>query len=61
MIRDKTMLHDISIIAVVWLEWLETDILALIISWASPLKGSFTVFLFLVRTHILDSNGVWYS
>ena len=25
------------------------------------LKGSFTIFLFLVRTHILDSNEVWYS
>ena len=27
----------------------------------SPLKGSFTIFLFSVRTHILDSNEVWYS
>ena len=27
----------------------------------SPLKGSFTIFLFLVRSHILNSNGVWYS
>ena len=26
-----------------------------------PLKGSFTIFLFFVRTHILDSNEVWYS
>ena len=25
------------------------------------LKGSFTIFLFSVRTHILDSNEVWYS
>ena len=25
------------------------------------LKGSFTIFLFFVRTHILDSNEVWYS
>ena len=25
------------------------------------LKGLFTIFLFSVRTHILDSNGVWYS
>ena len=25
------------------------------------LKGSFTIFLFFVRTHILNSNGVWYS
>ena len=25
------------------------------------LKGSFTIFLFSVRTHILNSNGVWYS
>ena len=25
------------------------------------LKGSFTIFLFLVRSHILNSNGVWYS
>ena len=25
------------------------------------LKGSFTFFLFLVKTHILDSNEVWYS
>ena len=25
------------------------------------LKGSFTFFLFSVRTHILDSNEVWYS
>ncbi len=24
------------------------------------LKGSFTIFLFLVRSHILNSNGVWY-
>ena len=27
----------------------------------SNLKGSFTIFLFLVRSHILNSNGVWYS
>ena len=26
-----------------------------------PLKGSFTIFLFLVRSHILNINGVWYS
>ena len=26
-----------------------------------PLKGLFTIFLFSVRTHILDSNEVWYS
>ena len=26
-----------------------------------PLKGSFTIFLFSVRTYILDSNEVWYS
>ena len=25
------------------------------------LKGSFTIFLFSVRTHILDTNEVWYS
>ena len=25
------------------------------------LKGSFTIFLFLVRSHILNSNGMWYS
>ena len=25
------------------------------------LKGSFTIFLFSVRSHILNSNGVWYS
>ena len=25
------------------------------------LKGSFTIFLFSVRSHILDSNEVWYS
>ena len=25
------------------------------------LKGLFTIFLFLVRSHILSSNGVWYS
>ena len=25
------------------------------------LKGTFTIFLFLVRSHILNSNGVWYS
>ena len=25
------------------------------------LKGLFTIFLFSVRTHILNSNGVWYS
>ena len=25
------------------------------------LKGSFTIFLFLVRSHILNSNRVWYS
>ena len=25
------------------------------------LKGSFTIFLFLVRSHILNSNVVWYS
>ena len=25
------------------------------------LKGSFTIFLLSVRTHILDSNEVWYS
>ena len=25
------------------------------------LKGSFTIFLFFVRTHILNSNGLWYS
>ena len=25
------------------------------------LKGSFTIFLFSVRTRILDSNEVWYS
>ena len=25
------------------------------------LKGLFTFFLFSVRTHILNSNGVWYS
>ena len=25
------------------------------------LKGSFTIFLFLVRSYILNSNGVWYS
>ena len=25
------------------------------------LQGSFTIFLFSVRTHILDSNEVWYS
>ena len=24
------------------------------------LKGSFTIFLFLVRSHILNRNGVWY-
>ena len=24
------------------------------------LKGSFTIFLFLVRSHILNSNKVWY-
>ena len=28
---------------------------------SSNLKGSFTIFLFSVRTHILDSNEVWYS
>ena len=27
---------------------------------AQSLKGSFTIFLFLVRSHILNSNGVWY-
>ena len=27
----------------------------------SMLKGLFTIFLFLVRSHILNSNGVWYS
>ena len=27
----------------------------------SNLKGLFTIFLFLVRSHILSSNGVWYS
>ena len=27
---------------------------------ALTLKGSFTIFLFLVRSHILNSNGVWY-
>ena len=26
----------------------------------SNLKGSFTIFLFLVRSHILNSNEVWY-
>ena len=26
-----------------------------------PLKGSFTIFLFSVRSHILNSNGMWYS
>ena len=25
------------------------------------LKGLFTIFSFFVRTHILNSNGVWYS
>ena len=25
------------------------------------LKGLFTIFLFLVSSHILSSNGVWYS
>ena len=37
-----------------WLLW----------SWKTlsrSLKGSFTIFLFSVRTHILDSNEVWYS
>ena len=29
--------------------------------WMTPLKGLFTIFLFSVRTHILDSNEVWYS
>ena len=35
----------------------EKKLLALIVC----LKGSFTIFLFSVRTHILDSNEVWYS
>ena len=26
----------------------------------SPLKGLFTIFLFSVRSHILNGNGVWY-
>ena len=29
--------------------------------WVKSLKGSFTIFLFLVRSHILNSNGMWYS
>ena len=30
-------------------------------SWFESLKGSFTMFLFSIRTHILDINEVWYS
>ena len=28
---------------------------------SSSLKGSFTIFLFSVRSHILNNNGMWYS
>ena len=31
------------------------------LTFEQELKGSFTIFLFLVRSHILNSNGMWYS
>ena len=35
--------------------------LHVVFGFACVLKGSFTIFLFSVRTHILDSYEVWYS
>ena len=46
-------------------EYIFIQVLAHLKSWfvrgKLPLKGSFTIFLFSVRIHILDSNEVWYS